>query len=143
MYPTPVKSLFENTMGNPFFWLFEILTETLQKKIYNRNMDILISNLLSESIFDVGKWSNWKYANTRICVFSVWLPEVENWFRKQICNKNVHISILNFFFEEFRSLFWKVQKWISHCIFKKWFDRGRVHFLAEKFLKKPNFPKYA
>ena len=26
--PTPVKSLFENTMGNPFF---EILTETLQK----------------------------------------------------------------------------------------------------------------
>ena len=23
-------------------------------------MDILISNLLSESIFDIGKWSNWK-----------------------------------------------------------------------------------
>ena len=27
-------------------------------------MDILISNLLSESILDFGKWSNWKYANT-------------------------------------------------------------------------------
>ena len=25
-------------------------------------MDILISNLLSETIFDFGKWSNWKYA---------------------------------------------------------------------------------
>ena len=104
-------------------------------------MDILISNLLSESIFDVGKWSNWKYANTRICVFSVWLPEVENWFRKQICNKNVHISILNFFFEEFRSLFWKVQKWISHCIFKKWFDRGRVYFLAKHFSEKAKLPE--
>ena len=28
-------------------------------------MDILIWNPLSESIFDFGKWSNWKYANTR------------------------------------------------------------------------------
>ena len=35
-------------------------------------MDILISNLLSKSIFDSGKWSNWKYANTCNCVFSVW-----------------------------------------------------------------------
>ena len=25
-------------------------------------MDILISNLLSELIYDFGKWSNWKYA---------------------------------------------------------------------------------
>ena len=50
------------------------------------------------SIFDFGKWSNWKYANTRICVFSVWpLPEVKNWFRRQIWNENVHISILIFF----------------------------------------------
>ena len=29
-------------------------------------MDILISNLLSELIFDFGKWSNWKY--TTLCV---------------------------------------------------------------------------
>ena len=34
-------------------------------------MDILISNLLSESIFHFGKWSNGKYTNTHICVFSV------------------------------------------------------------------------
>ena len=59
-------------------------------------MDILISNLLSEA-FNFGKWSNWKYANTRICVFFVWpLPKVKNWFRKQIWNENVHISILIF-----------------------------------------------
>ena len=34
-------------------------------------MDNLIWNLLLESIFDVKKWSNWKYAITGICVFSV------------------------------------------------------------------------
>ena len=34
-------------------------------------MDILFSNLLSESSLDFGKWSNWKHTNTRICVFSV------------------------------------------------------------------------
>ena len=83
-------------------------------------MDILISNLLSKSIFDFGKWSNWKYANTRICVFSVWpLPKVKHWFWKQIWNENVHISILNFFSGAFRSVFKKVKKMISNCIFKK------------------------
>ena len=61
-------------------------------------MDILISNLLLKSIFNFGKWSNWKYANTRIWVFSVWpLPEVQNWFQKQIWNENVYISIIIFF----------------------------------------------
>ena len=30
-------------------------------------MDLLISNLLSESIFDFGKWSNGKSANTSVC----------------------------------------------------------------------------
>ena len=49
-----------------------------------------------------------------ILVISVWpLPKVENWFRKQIWNENVHISILKFFFKEFRSVFQKVKKWIS------------------------------
>ena len=61
-------------------------------------MDILISYLRSETILDFGKWSNWKYTNLRICVFSVWLlPEVENLFRKQILNKNAHIFIQFFF----------------------------------------------
>ena len=57
-------------------------------------MDIFISNLLLELIFDFGKWSNWKYTNMRICIFSVWpLPEVKNWFWKQIWNENVYINI--------------------------------------------------
>ena len=104
-------------------------------------MDILITNLLSESIFDFGK-SNWKYANTRICVFSVWpLPDVENWFRKQIWNENIHISIVNFFLKSFGQYFKKSKKWISHCIFKKWFYRGRVHFLTEIFSEIAKLPE--
>ena len=94
-------------------------------------MDILIWNMLSESIFDFGKWSNWKYANTRICVFSVLpLPEVENWFRKQISNENVHITILNFFLEHFGQYLKKVQKWISHLFPKSEIDRvdRNIHF---------------
>ena len=39
---------------------FSNVSKTLQKKILNRNMDILISNLLSESIFNFGKWSKGK-----------------------------------------------------------------------------------
>ena len=74
-------------------------------------MDILISNLLSESILDFGKWSNWKHMYTRKRVFPVWpLPEVQNWFWKQIWNENVHISILNFFFKEFWPIFKKFKK---------------------------------
>ena len=39
-------------------------------------MDIPFSNLLWESIFDFGKWSNWKYANTHIFLISYffWFP---------------------------------------------------------------------
>jgi hypothetical protein len=74
-------------------------------------MDSLISNLLSESILDFGKWSNKKYANTRICLFSVWpLPRVKNSFRKQIWNENVHIFILNFFLKRFCQYLKKSQK---------------------------------
>ena len=108
--PPPIGGArFENTTGNPYFFTF-LNTNQNAFFFYNRNMDILISNLLSETIFDFGKWANWKYTNTRSCVFSVWpLTEVENLFRKQIWNKIVHISILNFFLEKFRSLFKKVR----------------------------------
>ena len=82
-------------------------------------MDILFSNLLLESIFDFRKWSNWKYANTRICVFSVWpLPEVKNWFRKQIWNENIYISIPNFFWSVSLSIL-KSQKMDFPLYFQK------------------------
>ena len=61
-------------------------------------MDNLISNLLLESIFDFEKWSNWKYAITDICVFSIrLLPKFKNLFRKLIWYENVHILFLFLF----------------------------------------------
>ena len=52
---------------NKFFEFFKYWPKRFKKNL-NCNMDILISNMLSELIFDLGKWSNW-----------VWpLPEVEN-----------------------------------------------------------------
>ena len=107
-------------------------------------MDILISNLLSESIFDFGKGSNWKYANTRICVFSVWpLPEVENWFWKQIWNENVHISIVNFFVKSFGQYLNK-SKYGFSIVFSK-IDSAWVgfYFWQKNILVKPNTLKYA
>ena len=47
-----------------------------------------------------------------------------------------------FFFEEFRSIFKKAKKWIFHCIFKKWFDLGRVLFFTKKWSVNPNTLEY-
>ena len=50
--PTLVKSLFENTIGNPFFDFFFLnIDQNSSKKIQNRNMGFFFSNLLSKSIF--------------------------------------------------------------------------------------------
>ena len=96
-------------------------------------MNIFISNLLSESILDFRKWSNWKYAKTRICVFSVWpLPKVENWFWKQIWNENVYISISKIFFGAYRSIFEK---------FKKMYFFLTI-FFSEKAKYAPNMPRF-
>ena len=93
-------------------------------------MNILIWNLLSESIFDFRKWSNWKYANTDIRIFSVWpLPKVKNWFWKQISNENVHITILNNFLERFDQHLKKVKKMDFPLYFHIFNRRGQIHFL--------------
>ena len=107
------------------------MTETLKKNIF--------SNLLLESILDFEKWSNWKYAIMRICVFSIsLLLEVKNLFRKQTWKENAHIYIL-FFFLKILVNIWKIQKWLFHCIFKKWFDRCRVFFYELFFWKSQRF----
>ena len=50
------------------------------------------------------------------------------------------MSILNFFFGAFRSVFKKVKKMIFNCIFKKGFDLGRVLFLTKKYSVKAKHP---
>ena len=74
-------------------------------------MAFFISNLLSESIFDFGKWSNGKSAYTRICGFFVWpLPKVENLFRKANLKWKTPYFYSTFFVEEFLSIFLKNPK---------------------------------
>ena len=100
-------------------------------------MDILISNLLQKSIFDFRKWSNWKYTYSRIREFSVWpLPEVENWFLKQIWNENVNISILIFFFWAFRSVLKKSKKINFPFYFQNVIWLGGIHFFIKKISEK-------
>ena len=92
-------------------------------------MNIFIWNLLSESNFDFGKWSNWKYANMHICVYSVWpLPEVKNWFWKQISNENVHITILKKNLSALISI-WKSKKMNFPLYFQIFNRQGQIHFL--------------
>ena len=60
-------------------------------------MDILISNLLSESIFDFGKWSNRKYENTQIRVFAYF--QFDHFPKSKIDSKSrfeMRISIFQF-----------------------------------------------
>ena len=63
---TSDKSIFKNTMENKFSNFFSFYQNAPNFFFKNRNMDLLISKLLSESIFDFKKLSNWKYANARI-----------------------------------------------------------------------------
>ena len=108
-------------------------------------MDVLISNLLSKSILDFGKWSNGKYANMRICVFSVWpLPGVKNLFRKPIWNENFNISI-QFFLKSFGQYLIKskngfcivfkivISKWPKVC---KEIDHGCFRVFGSYFIEK-------
>ena len=74
-------------------YLFHIDRNSLKKKfrleIWTFSFQICFWNKFLTS----GSGQTENYANTRICVFSVWpLPEVENWFRKQIWNENVPLQ---------------------------------------------------
>ena len=55
-------------MGNPFFFTFFYSQKVFKRLIENRYTDLFILNLLSNLIFNNGKWTNWKCSNTRICV---------------------------------------------------------------------------
>ena len=127
--PKRFRTRFENTMENPIFNFFLFWSKRSNFVFYIRNMDLLISKLLSNSILDIGKWSNWNYAQLRICVFSVWpLPKVKNWFQKQFWNEKVHITALK---KSLKAFWWKekkVNKWITHYIFKNGFVRCRWLF---------------
>ena len=98
--------------------------------------------LLSKLILDFGKCPNQKTHESESAGFLVrTLPVVRNQFWKQFSNKVLYNYCSKFFFGAFRSVFKKVKKWIFHCIFKKWFDLGRVLFLTKFFSEKAKHPK--
>ena len=69
-------------------------------------MDILISNLLSESILDFEKWPNGKYANTHIfCLATSQSPKL---IPKAHLKWECPYFYSNFFYKEFIPMFEKV-----------------------------------
>ena len=116
--PYPGQITFWKYNEKSIFLTFLSIDQNSLKKIYNGNKAFLVWNLLWESIFNFGKWSNGKYTNRCICVFSIWsLPEVKNLFRKQISNENCHISILKLLRVLVNTL--KSQKLIPPLYFQK------------------------
>ena len=81
-------------------------------------MDILISNLLSESILDFGKWSNRK---TRIRIFAYFpfghFPKSKIDSKADLKWKCLYFYF-KFFFEEFRPILKKSQKMDFPLYFK-------------------------
>ena len=106
---------------------------------HNRNMDILISNLLVESILDFGKWQNRNFANyanwRNLRNFSLTTSQSLKLIPAADMKWKVHISILTF---SCISIITEkcLKKWISHCIFKQWFgwggDGGGDRFCGKK-----------
>ena len=129
--------------GKSIFLLFKILTETFKTKfrieIWTLSFQICLQNRFWTS-------GNGQTENTciRVHVFFQFdhFPESKIDFESRF-EKRMPIFLFYFIFEEFLLTFKKVKKWISHCIFKKWFDRHKVFFLTNSFSGKKNTPKYA
>ena len=81
------------------FWL--LLVKTPQRNFYSRNMDLLISKLLSKSFLDFGNQSNWKYANTYLHISSLTTSQSLKLILKQFWNQKVHISTVKKNLERF------------------------------------------
>ena len=89
--------------------------------------------MLSDSILDLGKWPNRKTYTFTFMRFPVGaLPEVQNWIWTHFSHK----VLCNYYFflnGAFWSIFNKVKKWISHCIFKSCAEWFKGFFQARNF----------
>ena len=109
-------------MGNPIFNFF-VVGQNAPKKIYNRNVDLLISKLLSKSILNFGKWSNWKYVNTYFRIFSLTTSRSPKLILKAVLKWEGPYFYCKIFWSVLTNNK-KVENWISHCSFKscaEWF----------------------
>ena len=80
--------------------------------------------------------------NTQICIFVYTLihhfPKSKLILKADLKREGPYF--FSNFFNEFWPVFKKVKEWISHCIFKKWFDWRRVFFM-NFFSEKAKHPK--
>ena len=107
------------------FWLFEILTKTLRNfffiEIWTFSLQICFQNQFWTAGSGQTEYTQIRaFAYFQFDHFSKLKIDSESRFEMRLS-----IFLLYFFFEEVRSIFQKVNKWISHCIFEKWFDRRR------------------
>ena len=134
--PKPFRAIFENTMGNPIFNFFCCWSKR-SNFFYNRNIDFLISKLLSKSILDFGKWSNWKYANTYLRIFSLTTSRSPKLILKAVLKWEGPFSYCKFFF----GAFWLTTKKLKigfTIVFSKCAEGLRVFFHARALIFSPN-----
>ena len=103
-------------MGNPIF-NFCCCWSKRSNFFYNRNINLLISKLLLKSILDFRKWSNLKYENMYLHIFSLTTSRSPKLILKAVLKWEGPYFYRNFFWNVFinNKKGWKL---ISHCIFK-------------------------
>ena len=112
--PAPIgQERYQNTMENPFLKMF--CNKNAPPKIFRIEIWTFLFQICFQNPFRTsGSGQTENTPVTPIGVFSVWpLPEVRNWFQKQISNENVHISILIFLGGALRSSQIFVKNWFS------------------------------
>ena len=143
--PPPPKSLFKNTMWNPFlgtqFFLTKYSTIFLEQQLYST----LSKNAFG---FDPGPWEVLEPENTKIHIsvyFMCFLVRSEIKSKSSIPIKCYKITVFKKNWS-ISSQKMALKKWISLCIFQKWFWLGGTvflpTFLSEKSQTPRNMPRF-
>ena len=105
------------------FFFIEIWTFSFQICFQNHFSTLGICKYMYLRIFSVTTSQSWKF-----------IPKADlEWKCPYFYSK--------IFFEWVHSIFQKVKKLISHCIFIKWLCRGRVYFWVKIFSEKAKLPE--
>ena len=128
-------------MESPFFYFFKYWPKHSKKKfrieIWTFSFQICFKNYFR--LREVVKLEIHVYTNT--CIFSLTTSRSQKLIFKADLKWECPYFYSKFFCGAFPAVFKKVKKWISNCIFKMWFGRGRVTFLAKKNSEKAKLPQ--
>ena len=128
-------------MGNSFFEASFFLTKRSKNKIYNSNYIGLCVKTAFKNNFGLPEVPQPENAWKRKWRFSIsGTSHGPKLFLKAVFTQS-HIWLLFKKKKAFRLKKWRFKNWTFHCIFKMWFDHGRVTFLAKKNSEKAKHPK--